>query len=61
VSGADLKALQGKATGLREEGELIKLQVVPFQDLWRTTSDAKSLSALLLYQNLLAAGAISRT
>ena len=56
---AELAALQGKATGLREEGELIKLQVVPLPSLWRTTSDAKTLSALLLYQNLLAEGAIS--
>lgn len=59
MSKAELLALQGKATGLREEGELIKLQVVPLGLLWKTTSDAKTLSALLLYQNLLAEDAIS--
>lgn len=54
----ELTALQGKLTGLREEGELITLQVLPLDDLWQATPDAKALSALLLYSKLLAAGKI---
>ena len=54
----ELLDLQGKATGLREEGEIITLQVVPFEDLWRQTADAKALSALALYDRLMAAGLI---
>ncbi|XP_020200045.2 nudix hydrolase 14, chloroplastic [Aegilops tauschii subsp. strangulata] len=45
-----IRALQGKETGLRDHGELIKLRVVPYDQLWRTTSDAKALSAIALYE-----------
>lgn len=45
-----LRALQGKETGLRDHGELIKLRVVPYSQLWRATADAKALSAIALYE-----------
>ncbi|KAB5564427.1 hypothetical protein DKX38_004481 [Salix brachista] len=42
--------LQGKETGLREAGELIKVHVVPYKKLWRITADAKVLMAIALYE-----------
>lgn len=42
--------LQGKETGLRDHGELIKVHVVPYHELWRTTPDAKVLTAIALYE-----------
>ncbi|CAI9093866.1 OLC1v1029456C1 [Oldenlandia corymbosa var. corymbosa] len=42
--------LQGKQTGLREHGEFIKVHVVPYQELWRRTADAKALMAIALYE-----------
>ncbi|KAG8069471.1 hypothetical protein GUJ93_ZPchr0006g43073 [Zizania palustris] len=45
-----IRALQGKETGLRDHGELIKLRVVPYRQLWRSTADAKVLSAIALYE-----------
>lgn len=45
-----IEQLQGKETGLREHGELIKLRVVPYEKLWCMTADAKVLSAIALYE-----------
>ncbi|CAD6337883.1 unnamed protein product [Miscanthus lutarioriparius] len=45
-----IRSLQGKETGLRDHGELIKLRVVPYNHLWRLTGDAKALSAIALYE-----------
>ncbi|KAI4977223.1 hypothetical protein ZWY2020_052013 [Hordeum vulgare] len=45
-----IRALQGKETGLRDHGELIKLRVVPYDQLWRSTADSKALSAIALYE-----------
>lgn len=42
--------LQGKETGLREHGELIKVHVVPYERLWRVTADSKALMAIALYE-----------
>lgn len=42
--------LQGKQTGLRKRGELIKVHVVPYHELWRRTADAKALTAIALYE-----------
>lgn len=42
--------LQGKETGLRDHGELIKVRVVPYKNLWRTTADSKVLMAIALYE-----------
>jgi ADP-sugar diphosphatase len=49
----DLEDLQARTTGLRDEGEVITLKVVPFSSLWREGGrDAKCLAALGLYENL---------
>lgn len=45
-----IAALQGKETGLRDHGELIKVRVVPYDKLWRITADMKVLSAVALYE-----------
>lgn len=42
--------LQGKQSGLRERGELIKVHVVPYKKLWQLTGDAKVLMAIALYE-----------
>ena len=42
--------LQGKETGLHEHGELIKVHVVPYEQLWRMTADAKVLTAIAIYE-----------
>ncbi|XP_057421025.1 nudix hydrolase 14, chloroplastic isoform X2 [Lotus japonicus] len=42
--------LQGKETGLREHGELIKVRVVPYKNLWRSTADCKVLVAVALFE-----------
>ncbi|XP_057977144.1 nudix hydrolase 14, chloroplastic [Malania oleifera] len=50
VSKDVIAQLKGKETGLREHGELIKVHVVPYRKLWRTTADAKALTAIALYE-----------
>ncbi|KAL8543847.1 hypothetical protein ACS0TY_004415 [Phlomoides rotata] len=45
-----IKQLQGKETGLRDDGELIRLRVVAYNNLWRMTPDAKTLMAIALYE-----------
>ncbi|WVZ25175.1 hypothetical protein V8G54_003719, partial [Vigna mungo] len=42
--------LQGKETGLREHGELIKVRVVPYKKLWHTTADCQVLVAVALFE-----------
>ncbi|XP_062074156.1 nudix hydrolase 14, chloroplastic [Humulus lupulus] len=42
--------LEGKETGLRDHGELIKVRVVPYAKLWHMTADAKVLIAIALYE-----------
>ncbi|KAK2989137.1 hypothetical protein RJ640_027211 [Escallonia rubra] len=42
--------LQGKEMGLREGGELIKVHVAPYENLWRMTADAKALTAIALFE-----------
>jgi hypothetical protein len=37
-----------------EEGENIKLKVISLHELWRSAPDVKALSALCIYENLLA-------
>jgi ADP-sugar diphosphatase len=59
VTEAELKDLQGRLTGVVEEGEMIKLQVIPFDDLWHTSCDAKALAAVCLHDRLLASGKIA--
>ncbi|KAL8244870.1 hypothetical protein R6Q59_011128 [Mikania micrantha] len=50
VSADVIKQLQGKETGLRERGELIKVHVVPYETLWRVTPDAKVLMSIAIYE-----------
>lgn len=51
--------LRGRATGLRDEGENITLEVVPLSDAWkRGARDAKTLAALMLYEGLSREGRI---
>ncbi|KAH6625658.1 hypothetical protein C7974DRAFT_414156 [Boeremia exigua] len=51
--------LQGKATGLRDEGEKITLKLVPLNKAWREAGrDAKALAAIALYENLKREGQI---
>lgn len=56
----ELNELEGKATGLLEEGESITLKVVLLSELVRYTRDMKSLAALFLY-NLYMEGETSNT
>ncbi|CAH9102646.1 unnamed protein product [Cuscuta epithymum] len=50
ISKDNLRQLQGKKTGLRDHGELIRVHLVPYDKLWRATADAKTLSAIALYE-----------
>merc|ERR1711948_126172 len=54
VTAAELENLQGRLTGVAEEGELINLQIIPLDDLWKVSPDAKALGALCLYTRLAA-------
>lgn len=45
-----IRQLEGKETGLRDHGELIQVRVVPYNDLWCKTADAKVLMAIALYE-----------
>ncbi|KAJ7563048.1 hypothetical protein O6H91_03G094700 [Diphasiastrum complanatum] len=45
-----VESLEGQRTGLVDHGELIKVRVVPYPELWRATSDAKALAAIALYE-----------
>ncbi|KAF7731625.1 hypothetical protein EC973_008794 [Apophysomyces ossiformis] len=49
---AEIKALEGKLTGLRDHGENITLKVVSLKDAYRLSPDAKLLSSLTLYEML---------
>ncbi|KAF3479850.1 nudix hydrolase 14 [Arthroderma uncinatum] len=50
---ADIQQMQGKLTGLRKEGEMITLKLVPLDQLWlEACRDAKALSAWALYTGL---------
>merc|ERR1719272_144759 len=52
VDKAKLAELEGRLTGQREEGERIKLHIVPMHDAWKHTPDAKALCAMKLYEVL---------
>jgi len=53
-----IEGLQGKLTGLVDEGEVIHLRIIPLRELWKSTPDAKSLFALCLYDNLRLTGGL---
>jgi len=48
---ADIEALEGKLTGLRDSGELITLRIIPYSDLIRAP-DGKTLSSIALYERV---------
>ena len=49
----DIEGLQGRLTGLRQDGEKITLKVVPLKDLWKKgLRDGKTLAAWALYKGL---------
>ena len=56
VTRAELEAMRGKATGNIDEGEVIVLEIVPYEQLWRVCSDMKALTSMLLYERLRDAG-----
>jgi ADP-sugar diphosphatase len=59
LSRKHMESLKGKATGLKDEGEHIKLKLVPLTRLWKEAArDGKALAALSLYENLKREGKI---
>jgi ADP-sugar diphosphatase len=59
LSRTHMESLKGKATGLKNEGEQIKLKLVPLTRLWKEAArDGKALAALSLYENLKREGKI---
>lgn len=52
VTLAELDAMRGRLQGLREHGEYITLRVVPMQDVWRVSADAKAMISLFLLDQL---------
>ena len=59
MSRKDIEGLQGRLTGLRQEGEKITLKVVPLEDLWKEgLRDGKTLAAWALYKGLKQEGKI---
>mmetsp|Transcript_17006 Transcript_17006/g.46604 ORF Transcript_17006/g.46604 Transcript_17006/m.46604 type:complete len:136 (-) Transcript_17006:343-750(-) len=50
----EINRLQGKCTGVLSEGEQIKLKIISINELWRAAPDVKALSALCIYENLVA-------
>lgn len=43
VTRAELEAMKGRLSGLRSHGEIITLQVVLFEDVWKVSADAKAM------------------
>jgi ADP-sugar diphosphatase len=58
VSAEMLADFDGRLTGVAEEGEMIKLQILPLEQLWRKSPDSKALSAVCLFERLRACGRI---
>jgi len=58
VDDKKLADLQGKCTGVIEQGELITLKVIPLEKLWQETPDSKALCCLYLYEQLKLSGDI---
>lgn len=59
MSRGEIRALQGKLTGLRDHGEKISLKIVLLKDAWKVAGrDAKTLAALYLYEKLQREGKI---
>jgi len=52
VSLEKIKELEGKLTGVIEQGEYISLRVLALENLWLQTCDVKALCSLYLYEKL---------
>lgn len=52
LDASEINKLEGKLTGLRDEGESITLKIVSLKDAWKLSPDAKLLSSLALYNAL---------
>ncbi|GBG80226.1 hypothetical protein CBR_g30593 [Chara braunii] len=61
VSKEVIEQLQGRETGLRDHGELIKVHVVPYERLWRSSADAKVLAAIAIYEMSMKEGILPPT
>ena len=59
VGKEELDALSGKLTGSPDENEQITLELVRYDDLWKATVDAKTLSSVFLLEKLIQTGKIT--
>lgn len=58
ISADELDKIHGRIAGKAEEGEHIRVEVVPLQNAWKVCSDPKLLGSLCLYDRLKASGEI---
>jgi 8-oxo-dGTP pyrophosphatase MutT (NUDIX family) len=56
----EIDAINGRKTGMADEGESIKVAIVPFHELARKAPDMKTLSALALYNAMKSAEIFSK-
>jgi len=59
VSSQELGEIENKIHGRADENEKIYLKLVELDDIWKSTTDMKAMSAMFLYQALLQKGKIS--
>jgi len=52
VTEDELSAMKGRLQGLRDHGEYITLRVVPFDQVWKVSGDAKAMVSLFLLDQL---------
>jgi ADP-sugar diphosphatase len=60
VTSEELAEMQAHIRGEEHENERIAVRVVPLEDVWKWTPDSKSHSAVLLYEQLLRSGELTR-
>jgi 8-oxo-dGTP pyrophosphatase MutT (NUDIX family) len=59
IPSKEIEAMQGRLSGLRDEGEKITLKIVPLANLWKEgLRDGKTLAAWALYKGLKQEGKI---
>ena len=54
-----LRELQGRVAGNAEENEVIHIELVRYEELWKRCSDGKSLAAMILLERLAAEGRVA--
>lgn len=54
-----LRELQGRVAGNAEENEVIHIELVKYEELWKRCSDGKSLAAMTLLERLAAEGRVA--